>query len=228
MITNTRSKTPPGSRRTVRISTLSALGALALVVSSCAPTTTTSAMGDEIGLGADGWYGLSVGEPMSMPDVILTDTSGEQFDLRAQTDGQPTLLFFGYTSCPDICPVHLSVLAGAMEEALVTSDELAVVFVSADPARDTPEALRTYLDTFDPGFIGLTGDIETVNRAIDDLGLPQPTYSEPDDEGNYTVGHPAAIVAFDGGGSAHHLYPFGIRRAHWVHDMPMITGDESR
>ena len=205
---------------------MSALGALALVVASCAPTSTTSGLGDELTLGDDGWYGLSVAQPMPKPDLILTDTSGDLFDLRAQTDGRPTLLFFGYTSCPDICPVHLSVLSRAMEETLVTTDELAVVFVSADPERDTPQVLRAYLDSFNQGFIGLTGDIESINQAIGDLGLPQPTYSEPDDEGDYTVGHPATIVAFDRDGTAHHLYPFGIRRAQWVHDMPMITGGE--
>lgn len=197
---------------------------LAMASASCAPTSTTSGLGDDLSLGDDGWYGVSVAEPMPKPDLVLTDTSGDEFDLRAQTAGKPTLLFFGYTSCPDICPVHLSVLSRAMEESLVTTDELAVVFVSADPERDTPDTLGAYLDSFNEGFVGLTGDIESVRRAAGSLGLPEPTQTEPDEAGDYTVGHPAAIVAFGRDGTAHHLYPFGIRSAQWVHDLPMLIG----
>jgi protein SCO1/2 len=158
-----------------------------------------------------------------MPDLVLADASGSPFDLRAETAGRPTLLFFGYTSCPDICPVHLAVVSQAMEQAGIGTARVAVVFVSTDPTRDTPEAMSAFLAPFDPGFVGLTGDIEQVNAAIASLDLPQPTYSEPDENGFYTVGHPAAIIAFDGDGIARREYPFGMRRSQWVHDLPQIA-----
>lgn len=173
-------------------------------------------------MGEDGFYGIALEEPLPKPEMVLTDTNGEQFDFRTETAGKPTLVFFGYASCPDICPVHLSVIAQAMDEVRITSDELSVVFVSTDPQRDTPEVMDDYLDAFDPGFIGLTGDIEEVVSAMRELNLPAPTYGEPNESGFYTVGHPATIVAFGADGMARHLYPFGMRRAQWVHDLPQL------
>jgi protein SCO1 len=164
---------------------------------------------------------------MAMPDLVLTDTTGRPYDLRAETAGRPALLFFGYASCPDICPVHLSVIAQAMDQARISTDRLSVVFVSADPARDTPELMGEYLAAFDPGFVGLTGDLDAVKSAIRSLRLPEPTYDEPDERGFYLVGHPAAVVAFDASGQARRLYPFGTRRAQWVHDLPMLLRGES-
>lgn len=199
-----------------------ALAAVALALAACSATSTTAELGEEPVLGDDGWYGVALAEPLPKPDLVLTDTEGRSFDLRADTAGKPTLLFFGYASCPDICPVHLSVIAQAMDEARVTPEQLAVVFVSTDPDRDTPETMGDYLDAFNPGFVGLTGDQGRVVEAIRSLDLPEPTYGEPDENGFYTVGHPAAVVAFGADGMARHLYPFGTRRAQWVHDLPLL------
>ncbi|MFO7548532.1 MAG: SCO family protein [Acidimicrobiia bacterium] len=200
----------------------------AVLLGACSPTTTTAALGDALPLGSDGWYGIGLEQPMAMPDLVLTDATGRPYDLRAETAGRPALLFFGYASCPDICPVHLSVIAQAMDQARISTEQLSVVFVSADPARDTPELMGEYLAAFDPGFVGLTGDLDAVKSAIRSLGLPEPTYGEPDERGFYLVGHPAAVVAFDDAGQARRLYPFGTRRAQWVHDLPLLLRGESR
>lgn len=204
------------------------LVAAALLLAACSPTSTTAALGQAVSLGPDGWYGIRVEEPLSMPDLVLTDTSGQPFDLRAETAGRPALLFFGFASCPDICPVHLSVIAQAMEQAHISTRRLPVVFVSVDPARDTPELMGGYLAAFDPGFVGLTGDLDAVKSAIRSLRLPEPSYGEPDEQGFYLVGHPAAVVAFGADGMAQRLYPFGTRRAHWVHDLPMLLQGDPR
>lgn len=199
---------------------------LAVLVSACSPVTSTAALVDDLPLGDDGWYGMAMQRPLAMPNLVLTDTEGETYDLRVETAERPTLLFFGFASCPDICPVHLAVLAQAMEQATIDSDEIAVVFVSTDPERDTPELMGQYLANFNPGFVGLTGDIELVKVAMRALELPEPTYTEPDENGFYTVGHPSAVIAFDRDGQARRLYPFGTRRAHWVNDLPLlIEGD---
>ena len=97
-------------------------------------------------------------EPLAKPDFTLTDTSGAPFDFRAETDGKLTLLFFGYTSCPDICPIHLANLAAVLRQ--ISPDfqrRIQVVFVGVDAPRDTPERMRSWLDSFDARFVGLTG-----------------------------------------------------------------------
>ncbi len=196
---------------------------LGLAAAACTPTSTTAALGEELELSDGGWYGLPIDEPMPMPELVLTDTSGSEFDLRAGTRGRPTLLFFGYASCPDVCPVHFAVLSQAMDQSGVGTDEVHVVFVSTDPDRDTPDTVGAFLDAFDPSFLGLTGDLDRVRSAMRALDLPEPTFTEPDDNGFYTVGHPAAIIAFDADGIARRSYPFGTRRAQWVHDLPQIA-----
>lgn len=98
-----------------------------------------------------------------VPDVALTDTEGEPFSLAADTDKRLTLVFFGYTRCPDICPAVLNRLAVALTRLDdAQRDEVDVVMVSSDPDHDTPEVLRDYLDDIDESFIGLTSDFDTV------------------------------------------------------------------
>jgi protein SCO1/2 len=97
-----------------------------------------------------------------------------------------------------------------------------VLFVTTDPARDTPERLRTWLAGFDPAFIGLFGDTATVNRTQAALMLPPAQIGVPDSTGSYEVGHAAAVVAFTPDGWARAMYPFGIRQADWAHDIPKL------
>jgi protein SCO1/2 len=99
-----------------------------------------------------------------------------------------------------------------------------VLFVTTDPARDTPERLRTWLAGFDPAFIGLTGDSATVDRTKAALLLPPAQIGVPDSAGGYGVGHAAAVVAFTPDGWARAMYPFGIRQADWAHDIPLLMG----
>ena len=113
---------------------------------------------------ADGSYhGATLDEPYAVPETPLTDTDGEPYSLAADTDKPLTLVFFGYTHCPDICQVVMSNLASALtrlDEA--DREQVDVVFVTTDPARDDAQMLRTYLDRFDPAFVGLTGDLDTI------------------------------------------------------------------
>jgi protein SCO1 len=99
----------------------------------------------------------------TVPDVPLTDTSGEPFSLAADTDKRLTLVFFGYTRCPDICPAVLNRLASALTRLDEEQrSEVDVVMVSSDPEHDTPAILADYLDDIDESFIGLTSDFDTV------------------------------------------------------------------
>jgi protein SCO1/2 len=125
----------------------------------------------------DVYAGIDLAEPYRRPSFTLTDTTGAPFDFKAATSGRPTLLFFGYTNCPDVCPTTLADVAVALrglDPALV--EQLQMVFVTTDPAFDTPEVLAEYLGRFDADlpqrFIGLTGDQEAIDQAQLSTGVP--------------------------------------------------------
>lgn len=115
----------------------------------------------------------TVHAPYEVPATPLTDTDGEPFSLARDTDADLTLVFFGYTRCPDICPAVTTTLAAAMNRLSDDQrDRVQVVFVTTDPARDTGPALRAWLDRFDPAFVGLTGELGTIA----DVGEPLAVY----------------------------------------------------
>ncbi|MCZ2804423.1 SCO family protein [Modestobacter sp. VKM Ac-2983] len=121
--------------------------------------------------------GIQLVDPYQKPDFTLTDTAGASFDFAEQTADGPTLLFFGFTHCPDICPTTMADVMLALGEVdPAVAEQTSVVFVTTDPARDTPEVLREYLDRFDAGlpadFIGLTGDQEQIEQAQLAAGIP--------------------------------------------------------
>ncbi len=167
------------------------------------------------------------GEPLPIlierPDFTLTDTGGRSYSFLDETQGRVALLFFGYTSCPDICPIHMANI-GQVMKTIPAEDRhrVEVVFVSTDPARDTPERIREWLDVFDPSFVGLRGTLEEVNRIQNQVGLPASLLDEPDEDGNYLVGHAASVLAFSADGPARLRYPFGTRQAAWAHDLPKL------
>ncbi len=117
-------------------------------------------------------HGALLTEPYAVPDTELTDTDGQPFSLAADTDKRLTLVFFGYTHCPDICQtVMANVAAGLTRLDDAEREQVDVVFVTTDPARDDEQTLRTYLDRFDPAFLGLTGDLGTITDLGNTLGV---------------------------------------------------------
>ena len=161
---------------------------------------------------------------MPKPDFTLTDTSGRPFDLQAQTAGDATLLYFGYTHCPDICPTHMADIAlGLAKQPASVRAHIKVVFVTTDPARDTPAVLRNWLDSFNSTFIGLTGSNAQIDAAEASVGMP-PATVEPLGNGNYSVDHAAWVIAFTPDNLAHAIYPSGLDSpAVWAHDMPRLV-----
>jgi len=145
----------------------------------------------------DGYNGILLDEPYTVPHLSLTDTAGRPFDLSRQD--KRTLVFFGYTKCPDICQVVMSTIASAV--ARLSDAEKAkvqVVFVTTDPARDTRGVLRTYLDHFNPDFIGVTGSLE----RIDTLGRPLGVFIKKGQKlpsGGYEVNHTTNVISVRGG-----------------------------
>lgn len=168
--------------------------------------------------------------PVEMPDAVLTDTSGEPFDLRERTAGRVTLLYFGYLNCPDVCPIHMDVLGDVVDTLQPdVRDQIDVVFVTTDPARDTPEAMREFLDHFDTSFIGLTGSPRELQELQIAAGLPVAVAEPVGEDGGYLVGHATQVLAFGRDGLARRAFPFGVRQADWARVLPSIVdeGDES-
>lgn len=164
--------------------------------------------------------------PQAAPDFRLTTTDGTAFDFRRDTKGALALLFFGYTHCPDVCPVHIANL-GRVIKAMPMEDvaRIKVVFVTTDPARDTPERLRNWLDNFHASFIGLVGTEEEIRQAQAAAGLIPAAREAPDsaNPGAYFVSHAAQVIAFTSDGLAHVVYPFGVRQQDWANDLPILA-----
>lgn len=135
-------------------------------------------------------------QPFAKPDLVLTDTHGKKYDLRKETKGRPTLVYFGYTHCPDICPATMSNIAVA-KKALPKAEQndLRVVFVTTDPGRDTPAELGKWLKGIDSEFIGLTGDFAKIQAGARSVGISvEPTAK--DKNGKLVSVHGTQVIAF--------------------------------
>ncbi|WP_406373150.1 SCO family protein [Streptomyces sp. NBC_00647] len=163
-------------------------------------------------------------KPFEKPDLVLTDTTGEKYDLRARTKGRPTLVYFGYTHCPDVCPLTMNNLAVAKKQLpKAEQDKLRVVFVTTDPDRDTPSALGKWLKGIDSDFIGLTGDFDTIQAGARTLGISiEPT--SKDKNGKVVSVHGTQVIAFspktDGG---YVLYGEDATVDDYTKDLPKIA-----
>jgi len=169
-----------------------------------------------------GYRGILLPEAGPRPDFTLQDVNGEPWNFRAETRDRLALLFFGYTYCPDVCPVHMASLAAVKRDLSAEEQRrMQVVFVTADPRRDTAERLREWLSNFDPSFVGLRGSEAEVDAIMLGLGLPaaiRDTAAGPD----YAVGHASQVIAFPPGDAVRVIYPFGTRQADWQHDLPRL------
>ena len=161
--------------------------------------------------------------PRPKPNFVLTDTEGRPFPFRDSTEGSMTLLFFGYTNCPDVCPVHMANIAAALHKLPDNvARQVKVVFVTTDPERDPPEVIRAWLDHFDTRFIGLTGTQAEVDSAQVAMRIP-PAYREEIPGAPYQVGHSAHVIAFTKDGMARYALPFGTRQSEWAQEIPRLV-----
>ena len=146
----------------------------------------------------DGYAGALLTKPYDVPDVTLDDTAGKPFSVTRDTRGRLTVMFFGYTKCPDICQVVMGTIASAYARLDPSEKkQVQVLFVTTDPARDTGPVLRRYLDRLDPSFEGLTGDLGTIDR----LGKPMGIFIKKGEKlpsGGYEVSHSTTVIAIGG------------------------------
>lgn len=131
------------------------------------------------------------GQERGLPEFVLTDHTGGRFTRRDLTEHW-TLLFFGYTHCPDICPITLATMSASVDAIAALGGEVPrVVFVSVDPERDTPRSLRDYVAVFRPDFLGVTGPHEELVKLTRALGVG---YARDGDGPEYLVEHSAALL----------------------------------
>ena len=170
--------------------------ALAGLLSALVLTTACTADASE-----EPFTGRVLDSPLPAPQTVLVDTDNEPYSLTTDTDKRLTLVFFGYSNCPDICQTVMGSLSTGLNRLDPDDrDQVDLVFVTTDPSRDTPEALRDYLDRFDESgsFIGLTGDLDDIVAA----GKPLAAYVDEGERlpsGGYDLGgHTSAVYAIDG------------------------------
>lgn len=171
---------------------------------------------------AGGYHGVILDPLIPRPDFVLTDIDGEPYDFRAETHGKLALLFIGYTNCPDVCPLHMANIASALSLHPELEERVEVIFITADPERDTPERLRSWLGAFNPRFVGLRGTPAEVHAIEARLNLPSSIVPTGEDA-DYAVGHAALVVAFSPGGDGHVGYLSGAMPSDYAEDLPKLV-----
>ena len=198
---------------TFRLLTAAVIVSIAMVLAGC--TARSAPRPGEL-------RGSLLDHALPKPSFSLTSTSGHPYELIPNTEGFVTLLFFGYTNCPDVCPIHMANIAAVLHQLPPdVAGQIKVVMVTTDPERDTLERLREWLDKFDSKFVGLRGSLDRVNEIQRGMGLPESVRSNS--ESDYLVGHAAQVIAFTKDDSAHVVYPFGTRQSDWAHDLPILV-----
>lgn len=169
----------------------------------------------------DAYRGGIVTPPLPKPKFVLTDTSGAPYDFWSRTQGSVTLLFFGYTNCPDQCPMHMGNIGAALKKLPPgVAGQVKLVFVTTDPQRDTPAELRRWLDNFDKHSVGLTGTEAALEAVQNAVGVP--AARKTGTAGNYGISHANFVIAYTKDNLAHVIYPGGVGTDDWVHDLPLL------
>jgi protein SCO1/2 len=168
---------------------------------------------------ADTFSGAVLHTPYHVPATELTDTDGRSYSLADSTTKRLTLLFFGYTHCPDECPTTMATLASAMLQLDdADRDNVQVVFVTTDPSRDTRPVLRHWLDHFSSSFVGVTGSLGTIAKVATDVGVPiEKGRRLP--SGGYDVTHGTQVLGIDGKNTVPVVWTLGTTAPEFAHDI---------
>jgi protein SCO1/2 len=159
--------------------------------------------------------------PNVEPRIALTDTSGASYDVEKRGAGKVTLVYFGYTHCPDVCPTTMADIAQAMRSVpSAVRQRVAVVFVSVDPRRDSRAVIRDWLDGFDRSFIGLRGSLHSVIAAQRAAHLP---VSKVLNNGK-AIEHAAQVVVYTPDRLEHTVFVDGPSTiTDLEHDLPILA-----
>lgn len=151
--------------------------------------------------------GTPIEPPQELTDFTMPSSRGEPVSL-SDLQGKPTMLFFGYTFCPDVCPMTLAEFKQVKANLGDQADQVNFVFISVDGQRDTPERLAQYVESFDPAFVGLQGDEATLRAIGKDYGLYYKAHSPEGTSAQYLVDHSSASYLIDATGKLRMVYAF--------------------
>lgn len=152
-------------------------------------------------------------------ELSLTDHTGKPRTL-ADFKGKVVVVFFGYTHCPDVCPVTMSELAAVAKELGKDAGRMQVLFVTVDPERDTPKLLAQYVPSFNPSFLGLYGDREATQRTAKEFKVF--VNKQAASGGNYTVDHSAGTFIYDPAGRLRLFASYGQGAPKLLHDIRLL------
>jgi len=169
----------------------------------------------------DTFRGTLYDPALPAPEIELTQGNGSSFRL-SEMRGHVVLLFFGYTSCPDVCPTTLSDLHRVMDELGTNAKQVQVLFATVDPNRDTPQKLQEYVSIFDPAFIGLSGSMDEMEKVWSDYGVFREEEQLPNSATGYLVNHTARVYVIGRDGDLHLSYSFGTPVEDIVHDLKIL------
>jgi protein SCO1/2 len=173
----------------------------------------------------NGLRGATLDQPYSMPATTLTDTGGNPFNLVTSTKKPVTLVFFGYTNCPDVCPTVMADVASALTKLdQPVRDQIQMLFITTDPSRDTGPVIRKYLDRFDPSFTGLTGSLASIKDVAKAVGVPVEGMQKLP-SGGYEVGHGAQVIGFGKNDKATVLWLSNAAIGDLAHDFGKLVAD---
>lgn len=201
------------------------VAALALLLAGCAgPTSATHDASP-----GDAFFGAVLDQPYTAPDITLTATDnaadGASYNFRSSTTAPLTLVFFGYTNCPDVCAAVMASLTSALTRLDdAQREQVQVVFVTTDPSRDDTTELSRWLSAFDPSFVGLTGDIDDIVEAgkafhvYVNEGTPLPS-------GGYEIEHGQEVVAIDSRDRTPILWTSGTSSAQFASDLARLLDE---
>jgi protein SCO1/2 len=165
-----------------------------------------------------------VPEPFPVkPSFTLTDTAGHAYRFDQATAGKLTYLFFGYTHCPDACPATMSYLRYALSrQPAAIRKQVAVVFVTVDPRRDSPAVLRRWLDHYSRGFVGLTGSLAQIGQVEHMAGVPTAILRKKQGVASYEVEHSSVLFVYSPDDRSHVVYATGFKPDDYAHDLPLL------
>lgn len=234
----TRSSPSPSThRRRLRAGLALTAALLIAVTAGCSSTTSRSDSGRPItmdGTGSASSTSAFRGDELSHPIPLdatassaeFTSSTGAKTTLGALQQGQLMLVYFGYTHCPDVCPTTMADLGQALRQLPApVQSRTQVVFITSDPARDTPPVMKSWLSNFDPGlphrFVGLTGTVTQIDTLAKSVGVPLfPPVTEPN--GTITVQHGAQTLAFVDG-QARVLWTADTPVGDYAHDISALA-----
>ena len=169
----------------------------------------------------DTFRGTLYDPALPAPEIALIRGDESSFRLSEQR-GDVVLLFFGYTSCPDVCPTTLSELRKVKTELGSNADQVKVVFVTVDPERDTPEQIQKYVSIFNPSFLGLSGSLEELETVWKDYGVYREVEEVSTSAAGYLVNHTARVYLIDRDGNLRLSYSYGTPTDDILHDLKIL------